>query len=96
MIISCKYHCYRPETHLADLANTACLAESADCPHVTLVPGAELGCWERWLPVVIDGGGIQGQAGVGVHVSGGLHLEALTEWRDRDDRERERQQSERK
>jgi hypothetical protein len=70
MTISWTYHCYRPETHLADLANTAGLAESADRPHVALVPGAELGCWERWLLGVVVGGGLQGHAGVvGVHVS---------------------------
>ena len=50
-------------THLADLANTACLTEGADGPHIALVPGAKLGG-------VVVGGGIQGNAWM--HVPGGL------------------------
>lgn len=30
-------------THLAHLADTAGLAQRADCPHVALVPGAKFG-----------------------------------------------------
>lgn len=58
------------QTYLADLADTAGLTESADGPHVALVPGAKLGR-------VVVGGGIQGNARM--HVPGGLQVVALTE-----------------
>lgn len=70
----------RAKTHLAHLANTACLTEGADGPHVALVPGAKLGR-------VVVGTGIQGNARV--HVPGGLHVVALTERRETKERQAE-------
>lgn len=66
------------QTHLANLANTAGLTEGADCPHVALVPGAELGR-------VVVGGGVQGDT----WVHGGLQMVALTEQTERREEGRE-------
>lgn len=60
--------------YLANLANTAGLAEGADSPHVALVPGAELGR-------VVVGGGVQGYAWM--QISGRLQMVALTEQREK-------------
>lgn len=66
------------QTHLAHLANTASLTEGADSPHIALVPGAKLGR-------VVVGRGIQGNAWV--HVPGGLQMVALTEQREKKEKQ---------
>ena len=79
-VLSVKSLC---RTHLADAAS---LAEGADRSHVALVPWAE-------LRGVVGGGGVQGDAGVGTHVSGGLQVVALAEQRQKRGRAHEKDNS---